>query len=45
MGFIWVNQYDCAACGTGATASETADDGFGFPVCPACSSREARLRQ
>lgn len=45
MGFIWVNQYDCAACGTGTTTTEAEYDGLGFPVCPACSSREARVRQ
>lgn len=45
MGFVWVNQYRCSACGAGTTTTESADDRLGFPVCPDCSEREARARQ
>ncbi|WP_161631412.1 hypothetical protein [Candidatus Halobonum tyrrellensis] len=45
MGFIWVGQRQCAACGAGTPASDRVGDGVGFAVCPDCRGYEARVRQ
>lgn len=41
MGFTWVTEFDCTACGVSEEAAAVEYDRLGYPVCPECGESAA----